>query len=65
MYKRWHFCRSLLRIAQKENKTLSVIIELSISNYRYHHQYTFSNKICICYNMKVLNFHIITNTNLI
>ena len=24
-----------------------------------------SNKICICYNMKVLNFHIISNTNLI
>ena len=24
-----------------------------------------SNKICIHYNMKVLNFHIITNTNLI
>ena len=24
-----------------------------------------SNKICIRYNMKVLNFHIITNTNLI
>ena len=29
------------------------------------HQLQVSNKICIHYNMKVLNFHIITNKNLI
>ena len=59
------FLQIFIKNSTEENKTLSVILELSISNYTYHHQYTFSNKICIRYNMKVLKFHIITNINLI